>query len=1035
MDCQNKILIVDDSNVNRMLLRRILEDTYDIAEAENGRRALDLLSSSETRFSAVLLDILMPVMNGFDFLQLVRKDSSMSSLPVVVITEADDIDTELTALKLGATDFLKKPYEPMIIRQRLDNIIKLKAFMDNETRSEQEKVLINNIPCCVAICEISDTVKMRYISEGIENISGFSAAEFKEKFAQNALASLHPRFREKLLHELIQCAEKHEPIDVEYLAFRKDGHERWTKMSGKYAGEDNGSTLYYCVLTDITANKLTETKLALNERQLRLAFDQSALEMLEYDFSTGNLKFTPNSKSNRRPISFKLESKKYARIIHTDSRQAYGKALAELKSGKSPVEVSLQMLRGHYFRWVRFSFSTVIGESGEPEKAIGVCRDITSEVEAEHKYELEASYRRALIEDALVFLEFDLSTEEVLTKNTEFVKSLDLPEGRSLLYQSKYIVQKLIHPDDVYLFEPFEHIPKLSEEIKSGKSEVTIECRSRSASHIYRDYHWVSLSFSFIVNPTNDHPHMFICVRDINDSKLRQLKIIDKSQRDSLTGVYNRATFVDLTVDALIRCREEGLVSAFMIVDIDDFKVINDTHGHAIGDEVLSILGSRLRSLFRKNDIIGRLGGDEFVVFLPHIPSEELALSKGMAVCKAMASWREKISMTCSAGIAISPQFGDTFETLYANADLALYRAKMLGKNTCCLYDGESCAPILENKLDKNQLFEALDDIVHVIDVENLELLYANDRAKKAFNLPPDYVGRTCYGTLYNRSTPCPYCTNKYLSFDKFYIWEHDSSGLNSRFIVKNKLIRWSGRTARLEIAIDINNSTTRQALDDGLKQQEAIAEEKYMFLLDNTDISSFDYDALTDTMHYVSRSVGEKAAERAIPNYSEYVMSSGAIHSDDTEILIACLSSHVPNLTEGHVIIRYRQDCESFTALSVNYICLCNDSGSPYRVIGKYHVANRSDLTDADTSTTATDSQDTHQKQTMLLANLSEDRRADLADLFRSDCAIIETYDQASTEEALNRRDDISIVLLDNDKLDKVCLDILNSISLIPRL
>ncbi|MEG2677438.1 MAG: response regulator, partial [Oscillospiraceae bacterium] len=257
MDCQNKILIVDDSNVNRMLLRRILEDTYDIAEAENGRRALDLLSSSETRFSAVLLDILMPVMNGFDFLQLVRKDSSMSSLPVVVITEADDIDTELTALKFGATDFLKKPYEPMIIRQRLDNIIKLKAFMDNETRSEQEKVLINNIPCCVAICEISDTVKMRYISEGIENISGFSAAEFKEKFAENALASLHPRFREKLLHELIQCAEKHEPIDVEYLAFRKDGHERWTKISGKYAGEDNGSTLYYCVLTDITANKLT----------------------------------------------------------------------------------------------------------------------------------------------------------------------------------------------------------------------------------------------------------------------------------------------------------------------------------------------------------------------------------------------------------------------------------------------------------------------------------------------------------------------------------------------------------------------------------------------------------------------------------------------------------------------------------------------------------------------------------------------------------------------------------------------------------
>ncbi|MEG2000741.1 MAG: response regulator, partial [Evtepia sp.] len=117
------ILVVDDNAINRIILSKILSETYVVMEAENGQVGLNLLYEHSDEIAAVMLDILMPVMNGYDFLKSIRDDARYCNLPIVVTTENSNSDSEIKALTLGAWDFVSKPYNPKIIMFRLNNAI------------------------------------------------------------------------------------------------------------------------------------------------------------------------------------------------------------------------------------------------------------------------------------------------------------------------------------------------------------------------------------------------------------------------------------------------------------------------------------------------------------------------------------------------------------------------------------------------------------------------------------------------------------------------------------------------------------------------------------------------------------------------------------------------------------------------------------------------------------------------------------------------------------------------------------------------
>jgi putative two-component system response regulator len=133
----NAVLAVDDIDINVMVLEEILKDDYIVLTANNGKQALDVLRKAEIVPKIILLDVMMPEMSGREMFEILKKDRKFKSIPVIFITAENDSESELLAA--GAVDFIRKPFEPEIVKLRVNNQIKLKNYSDDLERMVQEK--------------------------------------------------------------------------------------------------------------------------------------------------------------------------------------------------------------------------------------------------------------------------------------------------------------------------------------------------------------------------------------------------------------------------------------------------------------------------------------------------------------------------------------------------------------------------------------------------------------------------------------------------------------------------------------------------------------------------------------------------------------------------------------------------------------------------------------------------------------------------------------------------------------------------------
>ncbi|MDD6615430.1 MAG: diguanylate cyclase [Lachnospiraceae bacterium] len=176
-------------------------------------------------------------------------------------------------------------------------------------------------------------------------------------------------------------------------------------------------------------------------------------------------------------------------------------------------------------------------------------------------------------------------------------------------------------------------------------------------------------------------------------SRKKQKELIKFASMDALTGLSNKKSTEDSIQEWLNASGEQHQgVQAFLIMDIDYFKGINDRYGHSAGDEALRRLGECLRDTFRKDDIVGRIGGDEFVVFMRNMSSgsdvERKAEKLLMKVRQMKIQGLENQGITISMGIAFAPDHGDGYLALYKHADMALYETKERGRNGYTVYSG-----------------------------------------------------------------------------------------------------------------------------------------------------------------------------------------------------------------------------------------------------------------------------------------------------------------------------------------------------------
>lgn len=159
----------------------------------------------------------------------------------------------------------------------------------------------------------------------------------------------------------------------------------------------------------------------------------------------------------------------------------------------------------------------------------------------------------------------------------------------------------------------------------------------------------------------------------------RKSKLVVQSDHDALTGILNRRAIEQVIAEEGIK----GFPCTFILLDLDNFKEVNDTLGHSAGDELLIRTTEKIRLLFRSTDFVARLGGDEFIIFMPNMKDERAVTDKAQAIVHALTETipgtERLIEVSCSVGVVISSVAG--FENLYQKADSALYESKNKGKS------------------------------------------------------------------------------------------------------------------------------------------------------------------------------------------------------------------------------------------------------------------------------------------------------------------------------------------------------------------
>ncbi|HWS54763.1 MAG TPA: EAL domain-containing protein [Pyrinomonadaceae bacterium] len=203
---------------------------------------------------------------------------------------------------------------------------------------------------------------------------------------------------------------------------------------------------------------------------------------------------------------------------------------------------------------------------------------------------------------------------------------------------------------------------------------------------------WAHLGMSAVRDAQGRSLHVIFQIQDITDRKRAEEQLLHDAFHDALTGLPNRALFMDHVKMAIQRSRRSGgRLFAALFLDLDRFKIINDSLGHMVGDQLLVGLARRLEACLRPGDTVARLGGDEFVILLEELSGTddviEVARRVQEAVSQPFQIGGHEVFTTASIGIALSTTGYDRAEEILRDADTAMYRAKMLGKKRHVVFD------------------------------------------------------------------------------------------------------------------------------------------------------------------------------------------------------------------------------------------------------------------------------------------------------------------------------------------------------------
>ena len=382
-------------------------------------------------------------------------------------------------------------------------------------------------------------------------------------------------------------------------------------------------------------------------------------------------------------------------LFNEENQSLLKKQIVERKQGISSIyEIELQHRSGEQLLIQVESAPMMVSKTNYDGYVEGI-KDLTDV----HKQQLQLKMLSSAVEQSgsmVVITDQDAVIEYVNPKVCEVTN-----------YSSEELVgnnARIFRSDSLDM----EMLSDLWAQINSGNDwQGEIELRKQDGSVI-----WALLSVSPVINERKQISHFVIVCEDVSQLKEAHSRMEELAYVDSLTGLANRQLFRDRLEQVLKGLRRTGATAALLYLDLDEFKRINDSMGHDVGDALLMKVAESLRQCVRHQDTVARMGGDEFVILLTDIDGMSGASSVARKIMDTMSQpvqlLKKEILITPSIGITLAPMDSLNADILLKNADMAMYKAKSSGRNNYQFFTEEMNAQIVDHLTIENDLRHAI---------------------------------------------------------------------------------------------------------------------------------------------------------------------------------------------------------------------------------------------------------------------------------------------------------------------------------------
>lgn len=660
------ILLADDTQSVGQFVSEYLRDSgHLVTYVQSGEDAV--LAYRHTSFDLVLMDMIMPGMGGLEAIKQIKAIPAATWVPIIIVTGQDDEESILGGFLAGADDYIVKPLKPIKLDIRIRSMMRIAGIQRSAV------AVIDNV--IEGIIQIDPVGRISRYNRAAENIFGYTEEEVLGKNVNMLMPSPYREQHDEYLGNYAATGDaKIIGIGRRVTGLRKNGESFPMQLGVSVANTPDGK-YFIGLVHDLTVEERQQAQIADNERFMKLLID--ALP--------GMVGYWTNE------LRCGFANKKYLEWFGRGHEEMKGVRIQEMlgdelfKKNEPFIQGALRGEEQHFERtfikadgsightWVHY-MPDVVGD--RVRGFFVLAADITELKNTERALSENRRFLSDLIENsgALIFAKDQKGRYQLV--NRKFEESIGMDRD-SVLGKTDAV----LYPEaDAVLFR--QHDLAVMASGKTIEMEEDLQCSSGKRS-------FLSIKFP-LRNDAGEISGVCGMATDITDRKKIQQEIEKMAQTDMLTNLPNRRHFMNLAELEVSRTIRYGGQLSVLMMDIDHFKSINDTHGHKAGDDVLRKIGSLCQVALRDVDVVGRIGGEEFAVLLPQT-GRDSAVMVAERLCKTISDAEMtlgdggELHITVSIGVAVMVADAANLDTLLTQADGLLYEAKRSGRNRVCV--------------------------------------------------------------------------------------------------------------------------------------------------------------------------------------------------------------------------------------------------------------------------------------------------------------------------------------------------------------